>query len=648
MRALTKLDISKNNLRAEGGRAVAEALKGNQMMTELNIASNDLGYKAGGYHVVDKSGVAAIANVIGDMGALTSLNMAKNDMKGAEAGKALGGALATNTVLKELDLSGQPSTSQRPVYPNMDVAFVKAFAPGLSDNGALTKFDISWNDIRAEGGKALAVGLKGNHVMTELNVAENWLGIKVDGSDDTSGIIAIADAIPDMGALLSLNLASNTIGGKIGEPGVHALASMLRGNTTLRELNVASNKFDSECAKILCPAISDNGAMLKLDVSMNNLCAAGAKVLAEALRGNQVMTEINISSNHLGKKSIYGDATDVSGVIMLADVIPSMGAISSVNLLKNGIPMEQAKVLANILKEHPTLKSLCGNNGNETELDMSGKEIGAIGAIILAPEIAGNGALTSLNLAKNDIGGYLDDNTYAFIATPEGIAALNLVVHTPLSYVLLLTSGPAAIADAIKDMRALSIFNISNNSLFAAGTEALAEGLEGNQIMTELNISANGIGKTGAIALASIIPGMAALKSLNLSQNGLLNEESGHALAAALIANSTVTALNVSKNVDLASGSSQDGDGFARSFACCLNTKKGLNVLDISNNNIPFTDDLFTSMCAITKVLAEGNNYSSITNPCLKVLCEKVLEVESIGKIDLHSKQLTGQLLTGF
>jgi hypothetical protein len=74
-----------------------------------------------------------------------------------------------------------------------------------------------------------------------------------------------------------------------------------------------------------------------------------------------------------------------------------------VNLLQNNIPKEQAKGLASILKEHPTLKSLCGNSGEETELDMSGKNIGAEGAIMLAPEIAGNGALTSLNVSENNL-----------------------------------------------------------------------------------------------------------------------------------------------------------------------------------------------------------------------------------------------------
>jgi hypothetical protein len=91
------------------------------------------------------------------------------------------------------------------------------------------------------------------------------------------------------------------------------------------------------------------------------------------------------------------------GIIALANAIPDMGAILSVNLLKNNISVAQAENLVSILKEHPTLKSLCGNKGDETELDMSGKMSGAKDAIMLAAEIVDNGALTSLNLSWNSL-----------------------------------------------------------------------------------------------------------------------------------------------------------------------------------------------------------------------------------------------------
>jgi hypothetical protein len=69
-------------------------------------------------------------------------------------------------------------------------------------------------------------------------------------------------------------------------------------------------------------------------------------------------------------------------------------AILSVNLLQNKIGIDQAETLASILKEHPTLKSLCGNKGDETELDMSSKGMDAEEAIMLAAEIIDNGALS--------------------------------------------------------------------------------------------------------------------------------------------------------------------------------------------------------------------------------------------------------------
>ena len=99
-----------------------------------------------------------------------------------------------------------------------------------------------------------------------------------------------------------------------------------------------------------------------------------------------------------------------------------MGALASVNILNNNIGAEHAQKLVAILKEHATLKSLCGNKGDETELDMSGKQMGVDGAIMLVPEIVANGALTSLNLSNNSLGGY--DNGFGWVSDMSGVTAL--------------------------------------------------------------------------------------------------------------------------------------------------------------------------------------------------------------------------------
>jgi hypothetical protein len=213
------------------------------------------------------------------------------------------------------------------------------------------------------------------------------------------------------------------------------------------------------------------------------------------------MTSLNLANNHIAKEedtispprqglqkgdivdgkrvtTIYDNGnirvTDFSGILAVANAIKDMRAISSVNLLKNDIGVAQAEDLVSILKVHPTLKSLCGNSGDETELDMSGKMNGAADAIILVPEIINNRALTK--------------------------------------------------------------FDISKNNLYAAGTTALAEGLKGNQVMTELNLAGNVMGKgsgrgyngvtdmSGVAALADVIPGMGALSIANVMGNRIGKE----------------------------------------------------------------------------------------------------------------------------
>jgi Ran GTPase-activating protein (RanGAP) involved in mRNA processing and transport len=210
----------------------------------------------------------------------------------------------------------------------------------------MTKIDISSNELCAAGGKALAEALKNNQVVTELNISSNYLGT-VDGGKhkpDMSGVVALANVIPDMGALS----VTNVMGNKIGKEQLAKLQESMRSKPNLVSL----------CG------IADDA------------------------------TEADLSGLNM----------DADDTIVLASELPDKRAISSVNLLKNVIGTDQAKALVSILKAHPTLKSLCGNTGSETELNMSGKIKGAADAIMLVPEIIDNGAMTSLNLASNNLG----------------------------------------------------------------------------------------------------------------------------------------------------------------------------------------------------------------------------------------------------
>jgi Ran GTPase-activating protein (RanGAP) involved in mRNA processing and transport len=235
-----------------------------------------------------------------------------------------------------------------------------------------------------------------------------------------------------MRALSSLDLSGN----RLWALGLKHLSEALVHNQTLSSLDISNNgvtenetrRDDMSGVIALASTIKDMRALSVLSLKSNNLYAVGCKALVEGLKGNHVITELNIADCNLSS-----GGSDMSGVIALANAIPDMRALSSANLLRNNIGIKQAKALAAILKEHPTLKSLCGNKGDETELDMSGKNMCAEGVIMLVPEIIDNGAMTSLNLAENYMGA---DGA-------KHIAATIKVIHCVLALILTLFACPS-------------------------------------------------------------------------------------------------------------------------------------------------------------------------------------------------------------
>ena len=93
------------------------------------------------------------------------------------------------------------------------------------------------------------------------------------------------------------------------------------------------------------------GAISVLSLESNNLTAAGGKALADGLKGNNVITELNIAGNYLGKNARTG-RDDMSGFIVLADVIPDMGALAKIDISRNKIPSKQQGEIQRICTAH--------------------------------------------------------------------------------------------------------------------------------------------------------------------------------------------------------------------------------------------------------------------------------------------------------
>ena len=64
---------------------------------------------------------------------------------------------------------------------------------------------------------------------------------------------------------------------------IRPIASMLKTNTSLKELNLAGNNLNAEAARIFSQDIHDNGALVSLSLANNSLGPFGAQHLAKVL-----------------------------------------------------------------------------------------------------------------------------------------------------------------------------------------------------------------------------------------------------------------------------------------------------------------------------------------------------------------------------
>jgi hypothetical protein len=283
---------------------------------------------------------------------------------------------------------------------------------------------------------AIANATKDMRALTSLHVGRNSIPKK-----EMREIIAIAMRMDSMQILCEVPFKDKTLteldvsGKYLGMEGALVVIEYLDGNGIISSVNLLKNAIPVEQAQELVKIMQSKEKLItlcglhkeetELDFSGQGLYPGDAVLIANDISDMRGLMSLNLANNGLGRgvqkrcppnfgHHLWGShdtdyESESAGCIALVSAIKNNGAILSVNLLQNTIGIDQARAFASILKEHPTLKSLCGNSGEETELDMSGTMDGAMsgkfmkaeGAIMLALEIAGNGVLTSLNLSLN-------------------------------------------------------------------------------------------------------------------------------------------------------------------------------------------------------------------------------------------------------
>jgi len=524
-------DFARQQLGLVDAILIASDLRVSTALTYLNLASSNLTY-----YGRDMTGVQAIAEALKFNTALTDLNLYDNGLD-AEAGKSLADALKVNTALTTLNLSKNELCGLDMYGRGQDDASgITALAEALQVNTALKNLSIAWNNISGEVAQQLAavvLARKSLEVLSEVPIKElradqlTALELKSKGLGSTEAIV-LAELLQGSTALTNLNLYDNYNSLERGEANVmaeglgggKAMAEMLKVNTAMNSIKLDRNPLPVKQLKGTEPVQT-------LDLSNKGLGPASGIVIAKLIEFNTALTSVNVLKNaiqmeaakelvavfwqHKTLKTLCGlkpDQTEADfrgqgllpshGILIAADLefnttMTSLTLVDN-NLTYFGQDMTGVHAIAGALKVNTAL----------TELNLRTNYLKAKAGKALADALKVNTALTSLDLSDNG------ELTGRFHHNPS--------ISDDMS-------GVRAIAGALKVNAALTDLNLYGNHIGTEGAKAMAEALKFNTALTDLNLALNNLGAEGAKAIAEILKFNTALNKLDLRYNSMRDKD---------------------------------------------------------------------------------------------------------------------------
>ena len=157
---LQVLTLQGSNMSNEHAQVLAETLKSNSTVTEVDLFNNDF----------DDEGGVAIAEALQTNRTMASLNISGNYCAEATA-IALGAALAVNGTLKKLVVGKNKDIMG--MNGNIGDTGVVALSSGLKVNSGLTDLDLSCTAVGDIGINALGDALQTNQALTKLDISAN-------------------------------------------------------------------------------------------------------------------------------------------------------------------------------------------------------------------------------------------------------------------------------------------------------------------------------------------------------------------------------------------------------------------------------------------------------------------------------------------
>ena len=486
---LRKLCLSNNNVTGKAVGDIAAVVSCNTSLQEIDVSGNNL----------QTIGATKIARALGKIYALEKLNLSNNNING-EAADDIAAAISC-TKLQEIDISEN----------YLLTVGVRKVMKALQGINTLRKLCLSNNNITGEAADDIAAVVSFNKSLQEIDISRNDL--------QTEGIIKIAIALQQTYGVKKLCLSNNNItdiagddiakvishnihlqefhisGNKFSSVGVIKIAKALQGVFSLKALYISDNETDSTAVHDIATAISHTNQLHELDISKNNFKATGIDIILKPLQDCDQLTKLYINDNNVTDDKITHD----------------IGTVISCNTRLQ-------------------------------EIDTSGNNLQAGGAINIAIALQSIVMLTKLCISNNNITRYAANDIAIAITCNVHLQHLSIGGND------LQTTGATIIAKSLQKISTLTKLYINNNKISSAATDDIAAAVSCNPHIEEFDISENEIEGRGAIKLAKSFQKISLLKKIFVDHNSI-TDEAANDFASVISHNPHLIAFKINGNM---------------------------------------------------------------------------------------------------
>jgi hypothetical protein len=331
--ALTSVKLWGNMLGDEGWGAIFAAICGNK---DSKIMSLDASCEN-----ISPAGVQLIAEALRTSvtGALTVTNLLRNELD-AESAKMLVQVAKQKGISLcgiQRDQTTADFSSQGLMPP--DAILLASDLSQAVITGALTNMSLACNMLDEEGTKAICKALKHNKTLKELDLS-GFVRSNIGGA---AGAKHVADMLGVNSGLTVTNLLGNQLDAESAkllaevakQKGI-SLCGIRRDQITA---DFPYHKVNLPDAILLASDLSQadvTGALTRVDVCHNNITGDGAEQISAAVLGNLKIEMFNkipikeMRANSLTELDLNGKGVGVEGGMVVAGLIPVMGALTTV------------------------------------------------------------------------------------------------------------------------------------------------------------------------------------------------------------------------------------------------------------------------------------------------------------------------------